>query len=200
MKAEVNRVFRGALPPVERRPLSPRTAALFSVELEAPVPATDEPYGGKLVAAMDRQHPRDPFDVWRMHQAGGITDGAVECFVAYLAGHNRPMHEVLRPRRKDPAVEYSRGFAGMTAEPISLETLERTRDRLFDELPRRLTAELRRFLVGLARAEPRWPLLKCPHASELPAPRWKLRNLPALKAKQPDRFERQAEALESALA
>ncbi|HEY5042954.1 MAG TPA: nucleotidyl transferase AbiEii/AbiGii toxin family protein [Verrucomicrobiae bacterium] len=42
---------------------------------------------------MDRQHPRDLFDVHRLFERDGLTSEVVECFVCYLAGHNRPVHE-----------------------------------------------------------------------------------------------------------
>jgi hypothetical protein len=200
VKVEVNRVFRGVLLPVEFRPLVPNTAAMFSVELEAPVLAVDELYGSKLVAAMDRQHPRDLFDVWQAYEAGGISDGAVECFVTYLAGHHRPTHEVLFARPKEIAIEFARGFVGLTKEPVNLSTLLEVRQRLFADLPGRLTERQRRFLVGLTRAEPDWALLRCGHAAELPALRWKLQNLLKFRQKQPAAFERQARELESMLA
>lgn len=91
VKTEVNEVFRGTVLPVRRLPVSTRTAGLFGVEFELPILATDELYAGKLVAALDRQHPRDLFDVWRLFESGGITDTMIECFVIYLAGHNRPI-------------------------------------------------------------------------------------------------------------
>lgn len=197
VKIEVNVVFRGtALPPARRR-LCAKTAEMFSAELELPILAPDELYGGKLVAAMDRQHPRDLFDVWNMYQSGGLTTGMVECFVTYLAGHNRPMHEVLFGNEKDIANEYHNSFVGMTTgEPIALETLLETRARLRHELPKMLTDKHRQFLVGLARAQPDWSLLKCPHANELPALRWKLSNLESFRKSRPADFQTQANELE----
>lgn len=150
---------------------------MFSAELEVPVLATSELYGSKLVAAMDRQHPRDLFDVWQMFESDGLTDATVECFVTYLAGHNRPTHEVRFGNQKDIASEYTDNFVGMTTEPVALDTLLRTRERLRSELPRRLTEKHRSLLNGLAHAEPDWTLLQCPHAAELPALRWELANL-----------------------
>jgi len=94
VKIEVNVVFRGTVLPVERKALSAKTSDLFGVEFDAPILARDELYAGKLVAALDRQHPRDLFDVWQLYESGGLSDGMVECFVIYLAGHNRPPHEV----------------------------------------------------------------------------------------------------------
>lgn len=199
VKVEVNVVFRGTVLPTERRALSSRTAQMFSAELEVPVLATAELYGSKLVAAMDRQHPRDLFDVWQMFESDGLTDATVECFVTYLAGHNRPTHEVLFGTEKDIDREYTNNFVGMTAEPVGIDTLLQTREHLRSELPRRLTESHRKLLRGLARAEPDWTLLRCPHAAELPALRWKLANLQTFRQRRPADFDRQASALEAQL-
>ena len=123
------------------------------------------------------RNPRDLFDVLKMFESGGLSDAAVECFVTYLAGHHRPTHEVLFGKEKDVAHEYHQHFVGMTTEPVSLDALLATRARLREELPRRLTVKHKRFLSGLARAQPDWALLQCPHAFELPALRWKLDNI-----------------------
>lgn len=199
VKIEVNTVFRGAVLPVQSRPLVPAAAADFATEFSLPILAPDELYGGKLVAALDRQHPRDIFDVHVMFESGGLGEGAVECFVTYLAGHNRPIHEVLFGNDKDIAAEFRGQFSGMTREPVALDTLLHARARLREELPARLTERHRHFLVGLARAEPDWSLLTCAHASELPALRWKLENLERFRARRPSDFERQADQLESLL-
>lgn len=199
VKVEVNIVFRGTVLPIERRPLSARTGDLFGVEFAVPVLATDELYAGKLVAALDRQHPRDLFDVWQLFQAGGLTDAIVECFVVYLAGHNRPTHEVLFGHDKDIAAEYERAFVGMTEVDCPLEVLLETRIQLRQELLRRLSAAHRQFLSGLARAQPDWSLLQCPHADQLPALRWKLANLATFQKRRPRDFTAQANALDAGL-
>ena len=197
VKVEVNVVFRGTVLPTERRMLTGQTAQMFSAELEVPVLATDELYGSKLVAAMDRQHPRDLFDVWQMFESGGLTDAAVECFVTYLAGHNRPIHEVLFGNEKEIANEYINSFAGMTIKAVGIDALLKTRARLRTELPQRMTDKQRRFLTGLARAQPQWDLLQCSHAAELPALRWKLVNLQSFRQHKPADFEKQADMLEA---
>ncbi len=199
VKIEVNVVFRGTVLPVERRPLSPKTSDLFSVALELPILAPAELYGSKLVAAMDRQHPRDLFDVLKMFESSGLSDAAVECFVTYLAGHNRPTHEVLFGTEKDIEHEYHQHFVGMTTEPVNLDVLLSTRIRLREELARRLTAKHKQFLISLARAQPEWRLLQCPHVSELPALRWKLNNLQTFSQRRPADFEGQASMLERLL-
>lgn len=200
VKVEVNVVFRGTVLPATRSPLSARTSDLFGVEFEVPTLAADELYASKLVAAMDRQHPRDLFDVWQLFESGGLTDAMVECFVVYLAGHNRPTHEVLFGNDKDITGEYERAFVGMTEVACPLDTLLDTRARLRHELPRRLSDAHRRFLSGLTRAQPDWSLLQCPHVDQLPALRWKLANLSTFQKRRPQDFAAQADALDTGLA
>ncbi|ACL73944.1 MAG: nucleotidyl transferase AbiEii/AbiGii toxin family protein [Pseudomonadales bacterium] len=199
VKIEVNVVFRGTVLPAERRSLSAKTSDLFGVELEVPILAPNELYAGKLVAALDRQHPRDLFDVWQLYESGGISNGMVECFVVYLAGHNRPTHEVLFGNDKNIAGEYERAFVGMTEVECSLETLLEARVRLRHELPGRLSAQHKQFLSGLTRAQPDWSLLQCQHAAQLPALRWKLSNLETFRKRRPEDFTAQADALDAGL-
>ena len=195
VKVEVNHVFRGTILPVQSQTLTPESRRLFTAEVEAPVLATAELYGDKLVAALDRQHPRDLFDVHCLFESGGLTDEMVECFVAYLAGHNRPVHEVLFSRDQDVAMAFENEFRGMARMPVELPALVEARQRLRRELRSRLTDDHRQFLLGLVRGEPPWEAMRCRHLSELPAIRWKLQNLAKLKRSSPDKYERQARDL-----
>ncbi|OYW17367.1 MAG: hypothetical protein B7Z52_06900 [Burkholderiales bacterium 12-64-5] len=129
----------------------------------------------------------------------GISDGMVECFVIYLAGHNRPPHEVLFGNDKDIAGEYERAFVGMTEVDCSLEMLLDARARLRRELPQRLSTAHKQFLSGLVRAEPDWSLVQCQHAAQLPALRWKLSNLETFRKRRPDDFAAQSAALDTGL-
>ena len=200
VKVEVNHVFRGTVLPVETRQLGDEARKLFTTELPAPILAAPELYGSKLVAAMDRQHPRDLFDVRGLFERGGLTREVVECFVCYLAGHNRPVHEVLFSRDQDMSSAFENEFVGMTRNPIKLAELEAVRRRLKRELPAALTGSQREFLLGLVAGEPNWQLMKCPHLSQLPAIRWKLQNLAKLKKSNPRKFSQQAEELRARLA
>lgn len=199
VKIEVNAVFRGTVLPPEYRSLHPTTAGTFSMELALPTLAVDELYGSKLVAALDRQHPRDLFDVEQLFRSEGLSDVMIECFVTYLAGHNRPTHEVLFSKDKDFKREFNESFAGMTREPVTLTTLVEARARLRAELLRRLTIRHKQFLIGLCHAQPDWSLLASPHAAELPALRWKLANLENFRNRRAADFERHAKALEDGL-
>ena len=195
VNVEVNHVFRGTVLPVETRTLGDEARKLFTTELPVPVLAAPELYDSKLVAAMDRQHPRDLFEVRGLFERGGLTPDVVECFVCHLAGHNRPAHEVLFSRDQDMSAAFENEFVGMTRNPITLAELEAGRRKLKKELPVALTANHRAFLLGLLAGEPDWKLMKCPHLSQLPAIRWKLQDLARLKKSNPDKFAQQTNEL-----
>jgi predicted nucleotidyltransferase component of viral defense system len=195
VKVEVNFVFRGAVLPVEKRSLVQPASDLFTTALSVPVLAEPELYGSKLVAALDRQHPRDFFDVREFFQDSGLTAEIVECFVCYLAGHNRPIHEVLFSRDLDMAPAYENEFQGMTRDDVSLADLIAARDRLRHELAAALTGHQKQFLLSLASGEPEWNLMACPYLAEMPAIRWKLENLAKLKKGNPEKFQFQADEL-----
>ena len=195
VKVEVNFVFRGTLLPPRSTSLTQAAQDKFAANITVPVLQTPELYGGKLVAAMDRQHPRDLFDVKLMYEKFGLTQDFVGCFVAYLAGHNRPVHEVLFPPEKDIAQAYAGEFQGMTATQVGLEELLQVRQRLIGELPRVLTDKHRQFLLSLVKLEPDWDLLEHAHVEKLPAVRWKLENLTKLRKASPARFQQQFELL-----
>ena len=191
VKIEVNTVLRGTVDPVENRPLVSTAAKRFMAELTVPVLSDAELYGGKIVAALDRQHPRDLFDIDCLFKVEGLTDAMVECFVVYLSGHDRPPYEVLDARDKDIAGSYEEQFAGMAEVPVPLEQLIAARSRLRLELRERLTCDQKNFLLSLLCAEPDWSLLRCPHASELPSIQWKLINLRKFQERQPEAFAEQ---------
>ena len=184
VKVEVNEVFRGTLLPLQQRPLSPATEKEFTQAVTLPLLATAELYGSKLVAAMDRQHPRDLFDVLVLYNTIGLTPEIVDCFVAYLAGHNRPVHEVLAPRLQPLEATFANQFNGMSRDEVNLETLEQVRARLVQDLPRALTHQHRDFLRSLVKNQPLWDCMPFPHLQELPAIRWKLQNLANLRGKK----------------
>lgn len=196
VRVEVNFVLRGTLHPVRPASLTARAREALLADLELPVVSLEDLYGGKLVAAMDRQHPRDLFDVMQLFLHEGITPGIRRSFVAYLACHNRPIHEVLSPTLRDISGEYDNTFRGMTAEPVELRALLSARERMVAELQAGLDADERAFLLSLARNEPNWTLLRIEHLEQLPGIRWKLTNLARLAQANPKKLKVQAQELE----
>lgn len=200
VKVEVNVVFRGTIFPVEIRPLTAKTAQMFSTTVDAPVLAEAELYGSKIVAALDRQHPRDLFDVLKLYEQGDLTPDILEAVVIYLAGHNRPTHEVLFGTDKDISTSYANSFVGMTFEESpSLEILLDIRAKLRADVTQRITEKHRDFLIGLAEANPDWSLLDCEHAESLPGLRWKLINLKKFQNNRSSDFAKQADVLRALL-
>lgn len=195
VKVEVNYVFRGTLLPPQPRAVVPAAQSMFRVDFEVPVLHEAELYGSKLVAALDRQHPRDIFDVLHMFDTYGLRADFVEAFVGYLAGHNRPPHEVLCGRQRSLEDEYHSGFVGMTIDEVSLDRLVEIQTRLHYQLPRALTKNQQDFLVSLVRLEPDWSLMPYTHLKDMPAIRWKMENLRKLKARDAARFAEQEKLL-----
>ena len=195
VKVEVNFVMRGTVQPVRTASLTPTARDTLQADLEIPVVSLEDVYGGKLVAAMDRQHPRDLFDVMQLFEHEGITAGIRRAFVVYLASHNHPVHEVLFPSLRDVRQEFEHNFSGMTVEPVELDDLLDARERMVRELQQGLTKDQRRFLLSLVAAEPEWAVLGVPHLEQLPGLRWKLQNLERLRKTDARKFAEQKDTL-----
>jgi predicted nucleotidyltransferase component of viral defense system len=182
VKIEVTPVHRGCVFEPEIRTVSRRVEDAFGFA-EMRVVSFADLYAGKIVAALDRQHPRDFFDVRDLLANEGIGDSLRRAFIVYLLSHNRPMSEVLAPSRKSLKEEFLRGFDGMTATPISVGELTDARESLIASIVGQMPEPHRRFLVSFERGEPEWALLDVPGASDLPAVRWRQGNLDKLDAK-----------------
>jgi len=122
IKIEVTPVLRGSVYEPEIRAVAPRVEEIFGFAEIAVVSIADL-YAGKIVVALDRQHPRDFFDVAGLLAHEGIEETLRRAFIVYLLSHNRPIAEVLAPMRKDISDEFARGFQGMTEEPVTLTAL-----------------------------------------------------------------------------
>lgn len=200
VKIEVNFVLRGTVQPVRRASLTPVARNILMADLDIPVASLEDLYGSKLAAALDRQHPRDLFDVKQLFEHEGITPGIRRAFVVYLASHNRPVHEVLFPQLRDIRHDYTHNFEGMTAEAVPLDALLATRERLVRELQEGLDDNERRFLLSLVAGQPDWSLMGIVHLEHLPGIRWKLHNLEQLRKTNAKKFVEQADMLATRLA
>lgn len=195
VKVEVSPVLRGCVFDPETRSVSPMVERQFGFA-EMQVASFPDLYAGKIVAALDRQHPRDLFDVRDLLANEGVDHALRDAFVAYLVSHGRPMIELLLPRRKDIRAEFERGFSGMTDEPVNFDDLLATRELMIQTMVWEMPEHHRRFLVSLESGEPYWPLLSSLAISDLPAVRWRLQNLSGLGVSKRRKL---AEALASAL-
>jgi len=181
IKIEVTPVLRGCVYEPALKRVSPRVEEQFGFA-EMPVVNSADLYAGKIVAALDRQHPRDLFDVRDLLASEGIDEALRKAFIVYLLSHNRPMAEVIAPQRLDISLEFRRGFEGMVDQPVSLEDLVKAREDLVHEIVGKMPDQHKKFLVSLKKGEPDWSLLDLPGAKDLPAVCWKLENLAKLSA------------------
>ena len=184
VKIEPNLVFRGAVYPPEIRTLSKKAQDLFELSLQSRTLSKFDLYAGKICAALDRQHPRDLFDVYLLLKNEGLTSEIRKAFVVYLVSHPRPMVEILNPQQKDISDIFEKEFKDMIAEDIAFELLEMTRDELVTILRKELTPDERRFIVSIKQGQPLWDLLELEEIKDLPAVKWKLLNISRMDPKK----------------
>jgi predicted nucleotidyltransferase component of viral defense system len=181
IKIEVTPVLRGCVFEPEIISVKPAVEEAFGFA-EARIVSFADLYAGKIVAALDRQHPRDLFDVRDLLTNEGITDDLRQAFIVYLLSHDRPMSEVLAPTLMNIESAFTHGFSGMTRDPVDLADLLAARVALIKSVVGGMSPNHRRFLVSFERGEPVWDLLGLPNAVELPAVRWRQQNLDKLPA------------------
>ena len=177
IKIEPNLVLRGSVYPPEIRQLSKKAQDLFELSLQSRTLSPYDLYAGKICAALDRQHPRDLFDVHLLLKSEGLKPEIRKAFIVYLVSHPRPMVEILSPQRKDIRAIFENEFKGMIAENITFEALEMTRNNLVAILLQELAPDERKFIVSVKQGQPRWDLLDLEGIKDLPAVKWKLLNI-----------------------
>lgn len=196
VKIETSPVMRGTVLPPARMRVSDMVEDAFGFA-EMPVLAFEDLFAGKLHAALDRQHPRDLYDVRLLYENEGLTDDLFRVFLVYVAASGRPPHELLAPSVIPIEELYTEEFVGMTREDIALPELEAARTRLIADVRGRLTGKAAAFLLSLHEAEPDFALIDLPQAERLPAIQWKLLNLRRLKADNPAKHAEQRQLLKA---
>ena len=199
VKVEPNGVIRGTVFPTEVRPLCHEAQTAFGVAVNARCLGIADLYGGKICAALDRQHPRDLFDILPLMQVGNLEESPRKAFLVYALSHPRPLAELLEPHPQPLEHIFQTEFVGMTKEPITLQTLEKARTWLFQAVHSGLTENERRFLLSCKAGEADWGLAGLPtHVPQLPAVRWKLHNIEQLR-RQPKKHKAALMKLEKCL-
>jgi predicted nucleotidyltransferase component of viral defense system len=200
IKIEVSPVLRGTVFEPQLLRVTPAVEDRFGFA-EMTVVSMADLYAGKIAAALDRQHPRDLFDVHFLFENEGIDENLFRAFLIYLVSHNRPAVELLDPHFQHLEPQYDAEFVGMTIEDVPLDVLVRTRERLVAEIQKRVkAAESKRFLLSFQQQEPDWAAIGFDSKiAELPAIGWKLVNLDRLATKDPEKFHREFERLKDFL-
>lgn len=181
IQVELSPVLRGTVFPPELLGVTNRVEAEFGYA-EILVASRPDLYGGKICAALDRQHPRDWFDLKLLLDAGELDRSIFLGFLAYLLCHPRPIHEVLQPLWKPIDQLFQNEFDGMSNAAVTLADLDATRERLMDTIRQHITQQDAEFLLSFKRMQPDWSLLPLKGVDALPAVRWKLQNLAKMPA------------------
>lgn len=198
IKIELSPVARGTLHEPTPMPVVEGVEDEFGYA-EIAVVSLPDLYGGKLCAAMDRQHPRDLFDVRMLLAEEGITREIFVGFLAYTLSHPRPIHEVMNPHWKDIEPAFQQEFDGMTNTPVTLTDLLAVPEAMVAALKAQLTERDKDFLMSFKQGTPDWTLFDAPAAEQLPAIRWKLQNLQQLSQKNPEKHQESLSKLEQVL-
>ncbi|WP_339513744.1 nucleotidyl transferase AbiEii/AbiGii toxin family protein [Pseudomonas sp. RL_15y_Pfl2_60] len=179
IKIELSPVLRGTVFKPEVVAVSEAVEDEFGFAEMAVVSFADL-YAGKICAALDRQHPRDLFDVKQLLDTEGLTADLRKALLVYIISHPRPIAELLRPNLKDITGVYAGEFRNMADQDIPQADLEATREQLISLINTSLTPQERAFLLSFKNRTPDWTLLGLPNIDQLPAVRWKLQNLASM--------------------
>ena len=133
IKIETSPVTRGVVHDPEIRTVSAAVEDAYGYA-EMQIVSFEDLFAGKLHAALDRQHPRDLYDVTLLYENEGLTQDLLQTFLIYVASSPRPAHELLDPNLIDLGQPYAREFEGMTRTPVPLDTLLATRLRLIADV------------------------------------------------------------------
>ncbi len=193
IKIEVNGIKRGAIGDVEKIQLCDKAKEEFGMSCYANIVSWSQLYGGKIVAALSRQHPRDLFD------CRGITSGDFEAvkngFMLCLMGSDKPIIECLNPNPIDQRYALDNQFEGMTDEPFSYTDYEKARLKLIEVVNQGLTENDRSFLISFEKGNPDWGKCCAGDLSKYPSVRWKLQNIANLKSMNPAKHKKGVDKL-----
>jgi len=193
VKIEVNQTKRGLVcGDAILYPLCEKAQEMFGMEVDARIVSLPQLYGGKISAALSRQHPRDLFDIKQMDiPLTDVKEGLIFC----LLGSDRPIHESFAPNLIDQHEAMERQFSGMSEIPFTYNDFEATREKLVNDVNSVMTEDDRRFLIGFEELSVDWENSPYSSFKEYPSVRWKMQNLQKLKASNPKKLNAEADKL-----
>lgn len=178
IKVEVSPIIRGLLEEVSEIQLCEKAQNSFDAFCAIQVVSNGQLYGGKVCAALDRQHPRDLFDIKYLLQNEGFTHEIKEGFLFRLLSSERSIQDVLFPKLHDQQLALVNQFSGMSEELFSYDEYAQTREKLIQVVHQSLTKEDIEFILSVKNAVPNWGIY---NFESFPSIQWKQQNLAKLK-------------------
>lgn len=193
VKIEVNGTKRGIIGVTEDKMLCNKAQKEFSMACKARTVSYSQLYGGKITAALSRQHPRDLFDCKYMEISsfGDVKDGFMLC----LLGSDKPIIESLQPNSIDQTDALENQFKGMSDVDFSYADYEEARVNLIAEVNAALTETDKVFILSFEEGTPDWDKCCAGDLSNYPSVKWKLQNIIKLKETNPQKHQQGIERL-----
>lgn len=179
VKIEVNTIKRGIIGETEDKMLCEKAQIEFSMACKARTVSYSQLYGGKITAALSRQHPRDLFDCKYMEISS--FDDVKNGFMLCLLGSDKPIIESLQPNSIDNKDALENQFKGMTDVEFSYADYEEARINLIAQVNAALTETDKDFIISFENGTPDWSKCCAGDLSNYPSVKWKLNNINKLK-------------------
>jgi predicted nucleotidyltransferase component of viral defense system len=196
IKIEVSQIVRGILGAVTEKILCERAQEKFDTFCSINIVPNGQLYGGKVCAGMDRQHPRDIFDVKLLLQKEGFTKEIKEGFLFRLLSSDRSIQDVLFPNLQDQRLAMANQFAGMSEEQFTYEEYEFVREMMVKTVQASITEEDKLFIIGFKNVVPDWSIY---NFEAYPSIKWKQLNLEKIKAANPSKHKELYDSLKRKL-
>ncbi len=192
IKIEPNYTLRGWVFEPSVQGIALKAEAEFGYA-EIAVVSKPELYGGKMCAALDRQHPRDLFDIAGLF-ASMLRSSAFWTACRHAALPQQAHPRALNPTPKDQTEVLKKEFEGMTDAPFTYTDHLAAFETLLKFL-RSGVAPYRQLLLDFVSLKADLSRALIPNLDRLPAIGWKQENLRRLQSENPKKFEEQYEKL-----
>jgi predicted nucleotidyltransferase component of viral defense system len=196
IKIEVSQIVRGILGAVKEKILCKKAQEQFDTFCSINIVPNGQLYGGKVCAAMDRQHPRDIFDVKQLLLKEGFTKEIKEGFLFRLLSTDRSIQDVLFPNLQDQRLAMTNQFAGMSEEQFTYEEYEFVRETMVKTVQASITAADKLFILGFKDVIPDWSIY---NFETYPSIKWKLQNLEKIMTTKPAKHKELYDSLKKKL-
>ena len=193
VKIEVNGTKRGIIGDVLVQELCLKAQSEFNATCKANIVPLSQLYGGKIAAALSRQHPRDLFDYKYMEldSFDVVKDG----LMLSLLGSDKPIIESLNPNLTNQRLALDNQFKGMTDTSFSYEDFEITRKDLITKVNSLFDKDDKEFLLSFEMGVPLWEKCCAGDLSNHPSVKWKLQNILTLKSLKSAKFNKEIDKL-----